>query len=196
MIILLNLPVYVAKWILNSARKDGTIMADKLTYYEKQLNDILGGVPPEYPLAIKIVNDQLHTKWMDLNEESISAIMRFLQKLKTLLPDTDKNPSPTETEWLELRKDWLPDLEELISSLKKLQSENYPGSTTKLRRAVVDLEEFTKIGTPRDGTVLYINEKKLDRDKICQIRNYLDKKEKELPKHGKGQTEIWPDKEG
>ena len=40
--------------------------------------------------------------------------------------------------------------------------------------------KFTEYGTKTDGAIFYIDEDKLNRDHIRQIRNYLNNREKKL----------------
>jgi hypothetical protein len=46
----------------------------------------------------------------------------------------------------------------------------------------IALDQFHVYGTPIDGPILYINEEKLTKPIIEQIRNYLNHKEKSIKK--------------
>ena len=52
-----------------------------MSYYEKEIEKLGAVEVQEHPLKIQIVSEDGKTKWLDLNRESIPAVVALLKRI-------------------------------------------------------------------------------------------------------------------
>ena len=59
-------------------------------YYENQLKKV-SEVNPEYPRTFQIVDNNVKTNWLSLNDESATELVKYLKKHYNVVEETVSN---------------------------------------------------------------------------------------------------------